>query len=94
MVPTKNMDMYCSHYIMPNAPVDYSPPNLSMWDSFQVSSNVTNGITNAKKVKLSTRLITDTSITYLCIPTKIDLCYSNVRSLKHWRCYCSAEWKS
>ncbi|XP_076248410.1 RING finger and CCCH-type zinc finger domain-containing protein roquin [Calliopsis andreniformis] len=49
MVPTKNMDMYCSHYIMPNAPVDYTSPNLSMWDSFQVSSNVTNGITNAKK---------------------------------------------
>lgn len=50
MVPTKSMDMYCSHYIMPNAPVDYTSPNLSMWDSSQVPSNVTNGISSAKKV--------------------------------------------
>ncbi|KZC04845.1 PREDICTED: roquin-1 [Dufourea novaeangliae] len=49
VLPNKNMDMYCSHYIMPNAPVEYTTPNLNMWDSSQVSSNVTNGVSNAKK---------------------------------------------
>lgn len=49
VVPAKNMDMHCSHYIMPNSPVDYTP-NLGMWDSSQVSSNMTNGISNTKKV--------------------------------------------
>ncbi|KOC63223.1 Roquin [Habropoda laboriosa] len=48
-VPTKNMDMHCSHYIMPNAPVDYPTPNLGMWDLSQVSPSVTNGISNTKK---------------------------------------------
>lgn len=50
MIPPKNMDMYCSHYIMPNAPIDYTAPNFSMWESSQVSTNVTNGISNTKKV--------------------------------------------
>lgn len=50
MVPTKNIDMHCSHYIVPNAPIEYTTPNLSMWDSSQISSNVTNGISNSKKV--------------------------------------------
>ena len=49
MIPPKNMDMYCSHYIMPNAPIDYTAPNFSMWESSQVSTNVTNGISNTKK---------------------------------------------
>ncbi|XP_003702036.2 RING finger and CCCH-type zinc finger domain-containing protein roquin isoform X1 [Megachile rotundata] len=49
IVPTKNIDMHCSHYIMPNAPIEYTAPNLGMWDSSQISSNVTNGISNSKK---------------------------------------------
>ncbi|OAD62090.1 Roquin [Eufriesea mexicana] len=49
MVQTKNMDVHCSHYIMPNTPVDYTAPNLSIWDSSQISSNITNGISNTKK---------------------------------------------
>ncbi|XP_033340321.1 RING finger and CCCH-type zinc finger domain-containing protein roquin isoform X2 [Megalopta genalis] len=49
MVPNKNMDIYCSHYIVPNAPVDYTAPNLNMWDTSQVSPNVTNGVSNTKK---------------------------------------------
>ncbi|XP_017892553.1 roquin-1 isoform X2 [Ceratina calcarata] len=49
MVPTKNMDVHCSHYIVPNTPVDYTAPNLGMWDSTQISSNMTNGIPNTKK---------------------------------------------
>lgn len=50
MVSTKNMDVHCSHYIMPNTPVDYTAPNLNIWDSSQISSNMTNGISNTKKV--------------------------------------------
>ncbi|XP_071877832.1 RING finger and CCCH-type zinc finger domain-containing protein roquin isoform X1 [Bombus fervidus] len=49
VVPTKNIDVHCSHYIMPNTPVDYTAPNLTIWDSSQLSSNMTNGISNTKK---------------------------------------------
>ncbi|XP_015178822.1 PREDICTED: roquin-1 isoform X3 [Polistes dominula] len=49
MVPVKNMDIHCPHYIMPVASLDYNTTDMNMWDSPQVTSGVTNGISNSKK---------------------------------------------
>lgn len=49
-VPTKNPDIQCSQYIMPTTPVDYTAPNLQIWDPYQIPPNVQNGISNSKKV--------------------------------------------
>lgn len=50
MVPVKSMDIHCPHYIMPAASLDYNTTDMSMWDPPQVTSSVTNGISNSKKV--------------------------------------------
>lgn len=49
MVPTKNMDIHCPHYIMPTSSLDYNKTNMNMWDSSQVTPDVTNGVSNSKK---------------------------------------------
>ncbi|KAL2729391.1 roquin-2 isoform X1 [Vespula squamosa] len=49
MVPVKSMDIHCPHYIMPAASLDYNTTDMNMWDLPQVTSGVTNGISNSKK---------------------------------------------
>ncbi|XP_066590032.1 uncharacterized protein roq isoform X2 [Prorops nasuta] len=49
MIPAKNVDLHCPHYIMPTAPINYNNPNLNMWDTLQISQNIQNGIPSSKK---------------------------------------------
>lgn len=50
-IPSKNVDLQCSHYIMHGAPLDFANPNLHVWDPSQVPPINKNGLpNNGKKV--------------------------------------------
>ncbi|XP_015586020.1 roquin-2 isoform X2 [Cephus cinctus] len=54
MVPSKNIDMQCSHYVMSGSPLNaYAAPNLHMWDPSQISAAMQNNLPNNSKKQRS-----------------------------------------